>query len=243
MCVCSAFAADEIHVDYDSGFTLYAARFQPDGNVFVTDGTSDEVWATAGNYDVTMTENGTGGHYVGSFDTVPNIAAGTYKVTVFEQLGGSPADSDRAIYVGTIVWTGTAEYDTESKIDAILEDTGTTIPAQITSVHGVTDGKIDTTDALITSSHSTTDGHLTDIKGTGFVKDTHSLIDIWTLSNWMRDVMEGDVWTNTATTPWRMEIRTKGTATALIEKELFEIDSTDIADVTQRIGQKTEPSP
>ena len=51
--------------------------------------------------------------------------------------------------------------DKDDEIDAILLDTGTTLPAQITSDHGITDALIAsehvTTDALITSKHGTTD--------------------------------------------------------------------------------------
>lgn len=257
---CSGFAADEIHFDYESGATVYAVRFQTDGKVFFTNGSGSEDWTTVGNYVVTMTENGSGGHFVGSFDTVPNIAAGTYKVTAYEQLGGAPADSDRAIYVGEIVWTGTAEYVPNDVLDAIVEDTGTTIPgkidttdALITSSHSTTDGKIDTTDALITSSHSTTDGLITTVDTvvdaikavTDLLPDGGALSSLATLANqtWMINVAEGDTWTNTATTPWRMEIRTKGTASALIEKEIREIDGDDVVAEFQRIGQLTEPVP
>ena len=103
--------ANEVYGNYDSGETLYFCAFQRDGNVFLTGGASDEVWGTGGryadNYDETMTEDGDSGHYVGSFDT--SIASGTYRVTVFLQSGGSPADSDFAISQGEIYWSGTAE--------------------------------------------------------------------------------------------------------------------------------------
>ncbi|KKL13989.1 hypothetical protein LCGC14_2520230, partial [marine sediment metagenome] len=150
----SCFGVDEIHVDYPTGDTLYAARFQPNGDVFVTSGLSDEVWSTAADYDVTMTENGTGGHYVGGFDVSANIADGTFKITVYQRIAGAPANSDPAIYVGTIVWKDGAEDPGAAESDHATTD------ALITSSHSTTDGKIDTTDALITSSHSTTDGKI-----------------------------------------------------------------------------------
>ena len=103
----------EIHADYITGSTLYSCRFQPDGNVFLSSGASDEVWGAGGNdasnYAVTMTEDGVGGHYSGEFDPSSNIAEGTYQVTVYLQTGGSPADSDTAIYKGEIYWDGTSE--------------------------------------------------------------------------------------------------------------------------------------
>ncbi len=103
--------ANEISWDFISGEVLYAARFQPDGNVFITDGSTDEVWATADDYDVTMTEDGVGGHYVGDFDTSANIAAGVYSVAIYLQDGGSPANADRAIAKGIMYWDGTDELN------------------------------------------------------------------------------------------------------------------------------------
>jgi hypothetical protein len=103
--------AKELSFDYLTGSTLYAARFQLDGNVFVTSGLTDEVWATADLYDVEMTEDGIGGHYVGNFDTSENITEGVYQVTVYLQTGGSPANSDTAIGRGQMSWDGTAELN------------------------------------------------------------------------------------------------------------------------------------
>ncbi len=120
---------NEISVDYGTGFTLYAARFQPDGNVFVTTGASDEVWATADNYDVTMTEDGVGGHYVGDFDASANISAGVYDVAVYLQSGGSPANADTALFRGKIYWDGTTENDTQtmtSDLETIISDVAIT---------------------------------------------------------------------------------------------------------------------
>lgn len=101
----------EIHQNYITGSTLYFCVFQPDGNVFLTGGASDEVWGTGGrtaaDYDETMAEDGVGGHYVGSFPA--GQGAGTYQVSVYLQTGGSPADSDSAIAQGEIYWDGTAE--------------------------------------------------------------------------------------------------------------------------------------
>jgi hypothetical protein len=243
----ACFAADEIHIDYESGATVYAARFDSAGDVGITDGNSFETWSTAGDYDVTMTENGTGGHFVGDFDAYANIGDGTYKVTAYEQIGGSPADADRAIYVGTIKWKDGAEDRDAAASDSAVTD------ALITSSHSTTDGKIDTTDALITSSHSTTDSKIdtTDALITSSHSTTDALVttvdgvvdSILVLATWQQDFMEADTWTNTATTPWREEIRTKGTENALAEKELYQVDGEDVGAVYQRIGQKTEVTP
>ncbi len=115
---------NEVAWDFESGSTLYSCRFQPDGDVFLSSGASDETWGTGGrdadDYDVTMTENGSGGHYVGDFDTSGNISAGVYRVTVYLQDGASPADSDLSIARGVMYWDGTAEINTstvDTKID------------------------------------------------------------------------------------------------------------------------------
>ena len=105
--------SNEIFANYTTGSTIYAVRFQLDGNVLLTDGATDEVWGTgsrdADDYDITMTEDGVSGHFVGDFDASGNISSGVYRVTVFLQDGGSPADSDFAISQGEIYWSGTME--------------------------------------------------------------------------------------------------------------------------------------
>jgi hypothetical protein len=106
--------SNEITHNTKTGLTLYACRFQPDGDVFLTNGATDEVWGTAGrdadDYDVTVTEEDGSGHYKGDFDTSANITvAAAYPVTVYRQLGANPADSDPAIAQGVIDWDGTAE--------------------------------------------------------------------------------------------------------------------------------------
>ncbi len=103
--------ANEISWDIISGITLDAYRFQPNGNVFVTNGSSDEVWATADDYDVTMTEDGVGGHYVGDFDTSAIITAGVYPVVIKIRDGVNPANSDRAVGRGVMYWDGTDELN------------------------------------------------------------------------------------------------------------------------------------
>ncbi len=105
--------ADELAHDTITGKTLYSCRWQLGGNVFLSDGASDEVWGTGGrtaaDYDVAMSENAPDGHYTGDFDTSSNIAAGVYKAAVFLQAGGSPADSDLAVARGEISWSGSSE--------------------------------------------------------------------------------------------------------------------------------------
>lgn len=411
MLTASCLAVDEIHVDYPTGDTLYAARFQLDGDVFVTNGSADEVWSTAADYDVTMTENGNGGHYVGSFDVDGNIGDGTFKITVYQQLGGAPANSDPAIYVGQIVWKDGAEFDAEALVDDIwdedisrpnhnvgqsaakmLRESDISITAdtaqgpgtgnnQIQLANGASDvdgaydpamvfikdgtgagqsrnilqydggtrtatvdrnwkvnpdsdseyviladaGREHVNEGLAQQGSSTiirlntlassandayrnqyvfirsgtgedqvrriesyngstkdatvsrewdinpdsTSGYiikpfacvevqaiseteLTTDAGANFktffdassavtTTEVSDIDSILTLATFMRDVMEGDVWTNTATTPWRQEIRSKGTESALTEKKLFQVGGEDVTSIRNAIGQKTEP--
>lgn len=109
--------ADEISTNYLTSKTVYACRFQLDGNVFLTDGSSDEVWGAGGNdaddYDITLTETNVGNsqHYVGSFDASSNIVAGVYPVAIYEEAGVNPADGDTAIAQGMMYWDGVTEID------------------------------------------------------------------------------------------------------------------------------------
>ena len=96
-----------------TGDTLFFCRWELDGDVFLSDGSSSEEWGTDGrdadDYDVAMAENAPDGHFVGDFDADGNIEIGTYKVSIFLQAGGSPADSDLAIAQGEISWSGSGE--------------------------------------------------------------------------------------------------------------------------------------
>ena len=144
--------SNEIAHNFEPGETLYSCRFQLNGDVFLANGASDEVWGTAGrdadDYDVAMTEKGSSGHYVGNFDPSSNIAAGIYRVVVYRQAGGSPVDADVALAQGVGEWNGTQFEPCAKKQDVL--DSHVTSDALITSSHGTTDG-------LITSSHATTD--------------------------------------------------------------------------------------
>jgi len=90
---------------------------------------------------------------------------------------------------------------TQASIDAIETDTGTTLDANITAILADTNelqgdwtnaGRLDTIiDSILTDTGTTLDAHLTDIKGTAFVKDTHSLIDIETYVDLIDDGTSG----------------------------------------------------
>lgn len=103
--------ANEFAIDYQTGSTFYACIFQPNGNVFLTGGASDEVWGTGGrtavDYDEPMAENAPDGHYTGGMPA--GQGSGTYKVSFYLQAGGSPANSDQALFTGEIRWNGTEE--------------------------------------------------------------------------------------------------------------------------------------
>jgi hypothetical protein len=106
--------ANEIHVSYASGNTLYAVVRNGTGNVWYIAGQVFEVWGTGGrtadNYDISLTDK-IGSLYVGSFDT--NIQAGRYSVQVFLQAGANPADSDTFVAGEEIVWSGTGAVTAE----------------------------------------------------------------------------------------------------------------------------------
>ncbi len=102
--------ANEIHIDYKSGSTLYAVIRNSAGNVWYPTGQTFEAWGTDGrdadDYDISLTDKD-GGRYVGDFDG--NISAGRYTVQVFLQAGDNPADGDDIIGNGEIIWTGAGE--------------------------------------------------------------------------------------------------------------------------------------
>ena len=91
--------ANEIHIDYDSGNTLYAIIRNSSGQVNIVAGATFEDYTAANiaNYVITLTENGDGsGRYVGSFNANLNVA-GRYTIQVFLQAGASPADGDSLV--------------------------------------------------------------------------------------------------------------------------------------------------
>jgi len=63
-----------------------------------------------------------------------------------------------------------------------------------------------------------------------------------TAITFIENVLEGDVTIDTTTTPWQMVVKTKGTATELIRKNLKDKDGANITSTTTVIAQKTEPA-
>jgi len=106
--------ANEIHVDYTSGNTLYAVVRNSVGEVWYAGGQVFEAWGTgnraADDYDISLTDK-SGNRYVGSFDS--NIPAGRYSIQIFSQAGANPADSDNLVGGGEIVWSGVGEVTSD----------------------------------------------------------------------------------------------------------------------------------
>jgi hypothetical protein len=102
--------SDEIHIDYESGNTLYTVVRNKAGQVWCPEGQVFENWGSNGHdaddYDITLTDKN-GDRYVGDFDS--NISAGRYTIQVFLQAGANPADGDDFVGSGEIIWTGTGE--------------------------------------------------------------------------------------------------------------------------------------
>jgi len=102
--------ANEIHVDYASGHTVYAVVRNRLGQVWCPATQAFEDWGAGGHdaddYDVVLTDK-SGSRYQGDFDA--NIAAGQYGIQCFVQAGATPAPSDVLIDSRTIVWTGAGE--------------------------------------------------------------------------------------------------------------------------------------
>ena len=117
--------ANEIYHNFDEGNTLYAiVHKKTNDQVFdqADGGNTFEAWqdANVGNYDVAMTDHD-GDYYSVDFPTVI-ITAGVYRVTIFNQVAGSPhADNDTSIAQGEIYWDGTAEIDTFT-LDTTIND-------------------------------------------------------------------------------------------------------------------------
>jgi hypothetical protein len=102
--------ANEIHINYSSGNTLYAVIRNSAGQVWYAGGQVFETWGTgsrtADDYDITLTDKD-GSRYVCDFDS--NIPAGRYSVQAFLQAGANPADSDNLVGGDEIVWSGTGK--------------------------------------------------------------------------------------------------------------------------------------
>jgi len=106
--------ANEIHVDYTPGNTLYAIVRNSAGEVWYPVGQIFESWGTGGrtadDYNISLTDK-SGNRYVGDFDI--NISTGRYSIQIFLQAGAGPADGDGLVGGGEIIWSGTGELTSD----------------------------------------------------------------------------------------------------------------------------------
>lgn len=99
--------AAELQTRWTTGTTCYFQIRSATGTIW--NGTALEAYVTAniGLYKVSSTEQGTAsGYFVGTFPAT--LAAGVYNVVAFQQLGGSPAETDTYIGSQTFMWNGSA---------------------------------------------------------------------------------------------------------------------------------------
>lgn len=100
--------AGEIQAQYSvSGITAYAMIRNRVGQIWNTAGSAFEAYnaANIADYDISLTEQGSSGMYVGNFPTA--ISAGIYSIVAKRQIGGSPAESDPSFANGDLQWNGT----------------------------------------------------------------------------------------------------------------------------------------
>lgn len=133
--------AKEIQSLAATGQTLYAQVFRvTDGAIWNTAGTpAFETYATANiaDYDIAMAEAGTAsGYYTGN---LPALAAGTYSVVVRVRAGGSPAETDIPVSVGTIHWDGSAVIDVASVYSRLGAPAGASIAADLVTIDNFVD--------------------------------------------------------------------------------------------------------
>ena len=97
--------AGELQRRYTTAATVYAHVRSAVGTIW--NGTALEAYLTANiaTYDVAMTEQGTASQmHVGTFPAT--AVAGTYQVTYWERVGGSPAETDTYIATEVVEWNG-----------------------------------------------------------------------------------------------------------------------------------------
>jgi len=122
--------ANEIR-SFDAGAaTCFAVIREVDGDVWYVTGEVFEAWGTgartAADYDISLTDK-TGGMFVGDFDG--NISTGYYYIVTHQQEGGSPADTDPAVWQEYGYWSGSAWISGPSASDI------DSIPAQIAALN------------------------------------------------------------------------------------------------------------
>lgn len=137
--------AKEIQCVATAGTTVYAQILRvTNGQIWNTSGTpAFENYNTAniGDYDIALTQQGTAsGIYMGDFPTA--ITVGTYLAICYNRAGGSPAEGDTKIGVGTIHWDGSAVIDVASVYTRIGAPAGASIAADLVTIDDFLDTEI-----------------------------------------------------------------------------------------------------
>ena len=152
--------SNEIQDNYTPGGALDHYAKDEAGNTWYPSGQVFEAWATSGrdatDYAVAMVGDA-GGNFVGDFDT--NTPAGHYYITTKIRLAASAADGDVTKGSGEIWWDGSAEQtQTEYELDAYAPNTVVPdVAGTAATLHGITDGLINTVDTVVDAIKVITD--------------------------------------------------------------------------------------
>jgi hypothetical protein len=96
--------AGELQCDHETGRVVYYLIRNMAGAIWNGAAFEAYVGANYATYDVAATEQGSSGFYTAN---MPALAAGQYSVLAKERAGGAPAESDRTIGTGSVLWSGT----------------------------------------------------------------------------------------------------------------------------------------
>jgi hypothetical protein len=143
--------AAELQCPHASGKVVYALVRDTAGRVF--DGAGFGAYATANlaDYTLSLVEQGTAsGYYVGDF---PAVGAGVYNVAAFERAGGSPAEGDPLVAIGTIEWDGTAVVPLASRLAPTVP--GRTLDVSATGEAGLDWANVGSPSAAVALANTT----------------------------------------------------------------------------------------
>ena len=90
-----------------SGLTLYFQIRNSTASIYNTNTTLFETFSDANwtKYNISLTEQGASGYYVGSFPTAITIS-GLFSISVFQQLTGTQKETDTLVGSGQFNWSG-----------------------------------------------------------------------------------------------------------------------------------------
>lgn len=183
--------ADEIQIRTDAtGSTVYYVLVNQEGQYWNGSAFEDLVVANWATYDIAMPETPASSYW--HEGDMPSVAAGTYYIIIFRQLGGSPAVSDIMVSPSVMVlWTGTALLD----VAQTAINLGDIIPA-IESRHV-------TTDALINDVPTTSQITTAILAMTGITVD-----GTWSFAKLMKVIaaFEAGIWRDKSGTPGVQEV-------------------------------------